>query len=356
MMSEKFTLRTELFTAAEAFQFNGPIISVDPYGNGRIHQTFKVVSQKGEARRQWILQRLNQTVLPDLEAVTNNMVAVIRHLSQMRESASKHHLLLTPVPTREGGYLHPTQEGRFWRAFVWIDGVAYETVDRPEIAYEAARAVAQFHADLADYHGPPLATTIAGFHHTAKRLEQLEKVVAADSSQRAGRVAKELAAIDANRHLAKTIPTTKTAQRIVHNDPKLNNILFDAHTQKAHCLIDFDTVMPGTVLHDFGDMVRSMTNSGGEGTSPEMVFFKKEVYDAVEAGYLSVMGDVLTTLERELLSLSGQVLAFELGVRFLTDYLDGDRYFPVTNPDDNLSRCRVQLSLLNSMQKKMPLN
>lgn len=355
MMSINQNLPAEPFVAAKAFQFKGTLISIQPHGNGRINQTFRVVSQSDGVRLQWVLQRLNQEVLPDLEAVTNNIVAVIHHLGQKREEADKPHSLLTPISTKNGGYLHQTQAGRAWRAFAWIDGVAYETVDSLGKAYEAARAVAQFHADLADYKGQPLATTISDFHHTAKRLEQLEKAVTADSCHRTGRVAKELAIINANRHLAQTIPLNEVPQRIVHSDPKLNNILFDGHTQKALCLIDFDTVMPGTILHDFGDMVRSMANSGGEGAQPEAIFFDDQVYGAIEKGYLSVMGDALTTLEKELLPQAGLVLAFELSVRFLTDYLEGDVYFPITQDDDNLNRCRVQLALLNSMLKKMPL-
>lgn len=355
MMPDRSTLPVDLFTAAEAFQFKGPIISVKPHGNGRIHKTFRVVSQSKGVRLQWILQLLNQEVLPDREAVTNNIVAVTHHLSQKREEANKPHSLLTPVPTFNGDYLYHAADGSFWRAFAWIDGVAYETIDSLEKAFEVAQVVAQFHIELADYKGQPLATTISDFHHTAKRLEQLEKAVMADRCHRTGRVAKELAIIDANRHLAQTIPLDKVPQRIVHNDPKLNNILFDAHTQKALCLIDFDTVMPGTILHDFGDMVRSMANSGGEGAQLEAIFFDDQIYGAIEKGYLSVMGDTLTTLEKELLPQAGLVLAFELSVRFLTDYLEGDVYFPITQDDDNLNRCRVQLALLNSMLKKMPL-
>ena len=353
MMPIKENLPAEPFAAAEAFQFKGTLFSIEPYGNGRIHQTFKVVSQKDTIRRQWILQKLNQEVLPDLEAVTNNIVAITRHLSQKREPLSTSHPLLTPIPTHNGYYLFQNFEGFFWRAFGWIDGVAYEKTDRPEIAYAAACAVGRFHADLTDYKGLPLATTIVDFHHTAKRVEQLHAAVAADQCRRVGNAATELALIEANLHLAETIPIDKVPRRIVHNDPKLNNILFDAHTQKALCLIDFDTVMPGTVLHDFGDLVRSLTNSGGEGTRPEAVIFNDKIYGPIEDGYLSVMGDSLTPLEKKLLPQAGSVLAFELGIRFLTDYLDGDGYFPITHPDDNLNRCRVQLALLDAMQKKI---
>ncbi len=354
-MSDKSIRTAGPLEAAKAFQFKGPIVSIKPHGNGRINKTFRVVSKCAGIRLQWILQRLNQEVLPDLEAVTSNIVTVTQHLGQKREEADKPHSLLTPILTKNGGYLHQTQAGHAWRGFAWINGVAYETVDSLEVAYEAARAVAQFHADLVGYTGPPLAVTIPDFHHTAKRLEQLEKAVAADSCQRSGRVAKELAVIDANRHLAETIPFKNLPQRIVHNDPKLNNILFNMHTHEALCLIDFDTVMPGTILHDIGDMVRSMTNRGGEGTQPTTVFFDDKIYGAIEKGYLSVMGDTLETVERELLPLTGQVLAFELGVRFLTDYLDGDHYFAVTHSSDNLNRCRVQLALLKSMQAKLPV-
>ena len=349
-MSEKSALPAEPLAAAKAFQFKEPIVSIEPHGNGRIHQTFRVVSQKGIKRRQWILQRLNQKVLPDVGAVTNNIVAVTRHLSQKREHLSKSRPVLTPAPTHEGNYLFQNHAGSFWRAFEWIDSVAYEKPDCPEVAHAAACAVARFHAELADYTGPLLATTIPDFHHTAKRVEQLHHAVVKDQYCRAELVSKELATIDANRRLAETIPMDKMQQRIVHNDPKLNNILFDAYTQKALCLIDFDTVMPGIVLHDFGDMVRSMTNSSGEGAQPEAVRFDRKIYDAVKDGYLSMMVNSLTLLEKELLPLAGQVLAFELGVRFLTDYLDGDSYFPIKRPDDNLNRCRVQLALLKSMQ------
>ena len=124
-------------------------------------------------------------------------------------------------------------------------------------------------------------------------------------------------------------------------------------SQKALCLIDFDTVMPGTRLHDFGDMVRSMTNNCGEGARPEAVIFDDQIYDAIKEGYLAVMSDLLTYLEKKLLPQAGMVLAFELAVRFLTDYLEGDIYFPVAEGEDNLNRCRVQLALLNSMQSQL---
>ncbi len=356
MIPEKQITDSKFLSAAGAFQLKGPVFAMTTLGNGRIHKTFKVVSQKDDQKWHWVLQQLNQIVLPDVQAVTNNLIAVTHHLRQKRVEPSGRCKMLTPVPTPNGDYLHQAADGNIWRAFEWIDGIAYDAGDSREIAYEAARAAGRFHADLADYAGPPLATTIADFHHTAKRLVQLEKAVAVDSCQRVRQVPKELAAIEANRHLAWIIPTEELPQRIVHNDPKLNNILFDAHTQKALCLVDFDTVMPGTILHDFGDMVRSMTNSGGEGTSPDEVFFDDEIYGAIEKGYLSVMGNALTIVEKELLPQAGQVLAFELGVRFLTDYLAGDVYFPITQEDDNLNRCRVQLALLNSMLKKMPLS
>jgi len=354
MVSDEKSVRLdEAFVAADHFQFQGPVVSIEHHGYGRIHNTFKVVSQKGEIRRQWVLQQLNQAVLSDLEAVTHNMVAVTRHLRQKRKRATRFDPVLTPVANHAGGYLHQTKAGHAWRAFVWIDGRGYEKAERPEIAHTAARTVGRFHADLVDYNGPSLATTISDFHHTAKRLEQLDQAVAGDAFGRLEKVAGELAAVDNIRCLAETIPAAELPQRIVHNDPKLTNILFDQQGVKALCLIDFDTVMPGTILHDFGDMVRAMTNCAGEGARPEAVSFDATIYNAVEQGYLSVMGALLTPYEKVLLPKAGLVLAFELGVRFLTDFLDGDRYFSVTHPDDNLNRCRVQLALLKSMQAKL---
>ena len=258
--------------------------------------------------------------------------------------------MLTPVLAKKGDYLYQSRDGGFWRAFKWFPATTtFETADRPQRTYEAARVMAKFHRDLADYDGPPLATTIVDFHHTPRRLRHLKQAVRQDSFHRVECAAQELAVIREHAFLADALPLEELPLRIVHNDPKLTNILFNSHSGQALCLIDFDTVMPGSVLHDFGDMVRSVMGRSGRGQDPKAFCFNPRIYDSLEQGYLSVMGTELTSLEEKLLPRAGAVLAFELAVRFLTDYLTGDTYFSSADENDNLNHCRNQLRLLTSI-------
>jgi Ser/Thr protein kinase RdoA (MazF antagonist) len=259
------------------------------------------------------------------------------------------------IEARDGRPFCVDDAGDHWRAFRFIEGTrTCDVVEDPAQAYRTARAFGEFAADLVDLPGPPLAVTIPDFHDLTKRFEQLQEAVRADSRGRAGGVAPEIASasrwyerLDGALHEAghSVLPG-----RAVHNDCKLNNVLLDAANGEGLCVIDLDTVMDGTVLNDFGELVRSGTcpSPEDERNLASMVF-DRDLFAALAAGYLAGSGDLLAEAERRILPLAGPVLTLENAIRFLADHLSGDVYFRTHRDAQNLDRARAQLRLVELM-------
>jgi Ser/Thr protein kinase RdoA (MazF antagonist) len=327
-------------------------------GSGHIHDTFAVEVDSGGARRRYVLQRLHTGVFPDPEGLMRNLVRVTAHLAAQlaREGvADRERRALALVPTREGRAFHRDAAGAYWRCFPFVEGsVAVDAAPSPAQAFAAARAFGAFAAALADLEGPPLAEVIPHFHDLPRRLAALESVLGDDPCGRARSVAAEAQAARAGaerlgRRLA-WAGAGEIPRRIVHNDCKVNNVLLDARTGEALCVIDLDTVMEGSLLADFGDLARTAACPAPEDERDlERVRLDLDRFEALARGYLAGAGAILTPSERAALPLAGPLLALENAVRFLADHVAGDRYFRIHRPGHNLDRARAQLRLAARM-------
>jgi Ser/Thr protein kinase RdoA (MazF antagonist) len=343
---------------AERFALEGEIVSVVPLAGGHINDSYRVDARTGDADRPYLLQSLNRRVFPRSDLVMENVSRVTRHLSSRLAAAGaadRERRALTLVPTRQGRDWHTEADGTCWRAFRFITGtVVLDRARDPRDAASAGRAFGGFLRLLADYDGPPLHETIPGFHDTAARFARLEEAVRADPCRRAAAARQEIQASMAHRSLADVLPplvaSGEVPRRIVHNDTKISNVLLDERTGEALCVIDLDTVMPGSALWDFGDMVRSMTSPTAEDEEDlSEVGVRVPMFAALARGYLEAAGTLLVPRERELLGFSGRLITLEQAVRFLTDHLEGDRYYRIERAGHNLARCRTQLALLQSL-------
>jgi Ser/Thr protein kinase RdoA (MazF antagonist) len=287
-----------------------------------------------------------------------NVARVLAHLHSRLGPERAAREALTLVPARDGSLSVRDRAGEAWRCYRFVGGASSHDVPRtPRDAEEAARAFATFQRLLGDLPAPPLAATIPGFHDTPARLAALERAIAADRADRAAGARNEIDFALANADVAEALAALhrrgRLAERVVHNDTKLNNVLLDDATGTAVCVIDLDTVMPGLALHDFGDLVRSAAGAAAE-DDPEYRrhVVAPELFAAIARGFIDGLGDELSALERSSLVLAARVMTFECGIRFLADHLDGDRYFRVHRPDHNLDRCRTQFALLRSLTER----
>lgn len=352
-----------LAAALGAFAIGGALGDVRPHGNGHIHDTFVATfapakgSGPGSA---FLLQRVNTRVFPEPERMMENIAGVTAHLrgalARRGENADGRRVL-HPVATRAGGLLHRDAEGDCWRVYDFIAGsYALERPQSAAQAFAAARLFARFQRLLDDYAGPRLFETIPRFHDAPRRFATFLAALDRDAH---GRAAAARGAIDealAGENLAGGLLRLHAAgvlpERITHNDTKLNNVLFDEATGAGLCVTDLDTVMPGLALYDFGDLVRTATSSAAE-DEPDAarVEVRVDMFRAVAAGWMAGAGTSLLAAERERLVLAGRLLSFECGLRFLTDFLDGDRYFKIHRGGQNLDRCRAQFALAASLAR-----
>ena len=341
--------------AAQHFQFHGSLSSIVPHGNGHINDTFLVTGQAAGAPSRYILQHINRHVFRDPIAVMQNIERVTAHLAaqaQSKPGAARRTLSL--IPTRDGRNWHVDPENETWRAYRFIPNArTYDIVSSPEQAYQAAHAFGRFQQQLATLPAPRLHETIPDFHHTPKRFAALERAISADVSNRAAQSKAEIDFALAHSSITGVLLSANLPERITHNDTKFNNVLLDDRTQEAICVIDLDTVMPGLALYDFGDMVRTTTSPAAEDEQDlSKVQMQFPMFEALVRGYLDSTAEFLTTAETERLVFSGSLIAFETGIRFLTDHLSGDTYFKVHRPGHNLDRCRTQFRLVESIEQQ----
>jgi Ser/Thr protein kinase RdoA (MazF antagonist) len=329
-----------------AARFVGAGVTCRPLGGGHINDSW--VASRGAER--WFLQRLNRHVFPDPRAVMANVAAVTAHVRAAAGPVSVPALLAAD----DGRAWVEDEAGDTWRCHEYAPGIARLVPRGPEDAREAARAFGAFARALASYAGPPVAEVLPGFHDTAARVEALERVIDEDPVGRArackGEILGVLQRWDLGQEFPPLLEDGRVPIRLAHNDAKIANVLFDEATGRARWVVDLDTVMPGTLLHDFGDLVRSSVAHTPEdgGTTMEA---EPALFEALAEGFMGELGEVLTPAEREHLETAGRVITFEQAVRFLTDHLRGDPYYGATTPDRNLWRARTQLVLLASLEK-----
>ena len=329
--------------AAEQFAPGRRPSQVAPLGSGHIHQTLRVVYSDGEG--DLVLQQLNESVFPDLGAVMHNLASVTRFL---RDRGAAPRSVLESLTAPSGASLWRASDGGAWRAFRFLDGThAYDAVEQDHVARAAAVAFGGFAAALSPLDPKTLAVPIAGFHDLPARLDQLWEAVAQDELGRLGGVGGEADAIASLGgelvHALEEGGFARLPERIVHNDCKVNNLLFDDSTGAPLCVVDLDTVMAGSVLVDFGELVRTAACPAPEDERDlNRVTFSDRRFRALADGYLEGLGETLSVAERDLLWVGPPWMALENAARFLADYLVGDRYF---RSGDNRARARAQLRL-----------
>lgn len=333
------------------FVLDAPAIICGRFGHGHINETYIALTETG---RRYILQKINNRVFPNVPALMENIVAVTKHL---RGKISDPDGVLSLVPTRQGTWHLAHEDGSFWRLYDFVDhSLCLQTPETAEDFYQSAIAFGHFQQQLADFPAYTLHETIANFHNTADRYRIFREKLAQDPCNRAKDVQPEIEFALAREREAATLVNMLAAGelplRVTHNDTKLNNVMLDARTRKPLCVIDLDTVMPGLSLYDFGDSIRFGAATAAEDerdlSKAEMSLDLFRIYTR---GFLSACPGLMEK-EKKMLPMGAKLMTLECGVRFLTDYLDGDCYFATQREGQNLDRCRTQLKLVADMEEK----
>ncbi|MCR9288329.1 MAG: aminoglycoside phosphotransferase family protein [Bacteroidetes bacterium] len=317
-----------------------------PFGSGHINDTFKFSIQKNQEQQDFILQRINQNIFHNPQEVMDNIQKVALHLAKNNYPKK----ILSPVLTHENQSFHKTETGEYWRVFPFFKNTfTIDKIDNETQAFEAAKAFGEYLNFLKGLPPSALRTTIPNFHNGVLRLKKFENTLKTATETKINLGLVEIQFIIQHANIFEKIESLKLPIRITHNDTKINNILLDKTTQKAVAVIDLDTLMPGIILSDFGDMVRTFTNSGEEDEADlSKVEMRKDIYLALEAGFLSEMKD-LTKLERDHLSDGAKWITLMQAVRFLTDFLEGDPYYKIKYPNHNLVRAKNQIALYKGL-------
>lgn len=342
------------------FRFLGEVESMEPYGSGHINDTFLIHMKEGSQRRRYILQRMNTNIFKNPDELMENIINVTTHLRNkiIENHGDPERETLNLVLTAEDKPYYVDAKGRYWRAYGFIeDAVSYDAVEKPDDFYQSAVAFGNFQRLLADYPAKKLHETIPGFHNTKRRFQVFKEAVEKDVMGRAKGVAEEIRFVldreDVAALLGDMEEKGELPLRVTHNDTKLNNIMIDRKSGRGICVIDLDTVMPGLAVNDFGDSIRFGANTGAEDeTDLNKVACDMELFELYTRGFIEGCGGRLTETEIAMLPAGAKVMTFECGMRFLTDYLEGDTYFKIHRDGHNLDRARTQFKLVEDMEQK----
>lgn len=346
--------------ALSAWEWGGTVVGAVRYGAGHINDTFCVYTQTAEGDCvRFILQRINTNTFKDPAGLMENISGVTSFLRKKIEEkgGDTSRETMNVVATKEGKNFYADSNGSAWRVYTFVEGtVCLQKVESPEDFYASAYAFGQFQQLLADYPAATLHETIARFHDTANRYANFEKALEADACGRAKDVQAEIEFVKARKAdcsvMVDLLAQGKLPLRVTHNDTKLNNILMDKTTRTGICVIDLDTVMPGLAANDYGDSIRFGANDCAEDEKDlSKVNFSLPLFETYTKGFLAAAGSALTDLEKETLPWGARLMTLECGIRFLTDYLEGDHYFRVHREGHNLDRCRTQFKLVSDMEK-----
>ncbi len=340
---------------------NGRLVSKTPYGNGHINDTFLVCCQTTEStEKRYILQRMNHDIFKNPPQLMENMVHVTEHLRKkiLAQGGDPERETLNIMKTESGADWYQDSDKNYWRVFPFIENsMCLQKVENTKDFYDSAVAFGNFQRMLADYPAETLHETIPNFHNTPSRLQDFQKAVQTGDKERAALAQKEITFVLDRAQEASVLTDLLSGGelplRVTHNDTKLNNILFDADTHTALCIIDLDTVMPGLSLYDFGDSIRFGANTGAEDeTDLTKVGLDLSLFEAFTKGYLEGCSGSLTAKEIEMLPMGAKLMTYECGMRFLTDFLTGDHYFKIHRENHNLERARTQFQLVADMEAK----
>lgn len=328
---------------------------ISSYGDGHINDTYLA-----NTNSKYILQRINHDVFCSPEQVMHNIISVTEHIRAKlcKSEVYDPRTVLKVVFTLDGKPYYKTSQGDYFRMYEYIEGASSHS-EKPScsVFYSAAKGFGHFFSMLYDFDASQLYETIENFHNTPMRYEALVSAADKDICGRAAAVSAELEFIYARKNdtyvVTDLLGTPQLPLRVTHNDTKLNNIMLDDKTGEPVCVIDLDTVMPGSILYDFGDSIRFGASTAAEDEKDlSKVSCDLALYEAFTKGFLEDTASFLTQKEKDLLPFSARLLTLECGMRFLTDYLNGDTYFKTSYEGHNLDRARTQLKLVSDMEKK----
>lgn len=353
---------TNLFDIEEIkanYKFKGEYYDFNTLNQGHINNTYLLHFDFDGAEKCYILQQINTTVFKDPDVLMKNYVGVTEFVRNkvIQAGGNPKRESIKVYKTRDGKPYYCDKNGRYWRVINYvINTVSYDVPDSTEICRRAGKTFGNFQKMLADYPAETLAETIPNFHNTVSRFADFEAAVKADKVGRAAGVQKEIEfAMNRKKDCSVLLDLLDKGElpvRVTHNDTKLNNVLFDKKTGEGICVVDLDTVMPGLSLYDFGDSLRFAGNTADEDEKDlSKVKFNMDFYRSYTEGYLSAAGDSLTETEVFYLPFSCKLMTLECGIRFLTDYLNGDVYFRISRPEQNLDRCRTQFKLVEEIEE-----
>lgn len=346
-----------LETIAANFKFDGTVDRVEPMGEGFINDTF-IIYTKEESAPNYLLQRKNKRIFTNVPAMMENIQKVCTHIKKKVVAKNGNPLreAMTIVPATDEKLFFQDEEGEFWAVCVFIsDTLTYNSAKTPELAYQGGKGIGMFQAMVADLN-EPLTDILPGFHNIRYRFNQWDAVLAKDPGGRKAKLTEEINWIESRReemlNFWKLVESGEIPTRITHNDTKINNILFDQNGEVL-CVIDLDTVLNSTCLNDFGDAMRSYTNTGEEDDENlDAVSCNISIFEGFTKGYLSQAISFLAEKELEYLAFSAKYITYEQVLRFLMDYIDGDNYYKIKGPEHNHQRTLAQYKLLTSMEEQ----
>ncbi len=352
-------MKPQLHAIMGQFDMQGIPASILPFGSGHINDSYRVIN-KDKSKPDYLLQRINHNVFHDVKGMMDNIQGVTNYLYEKYKKAGiedARQRVLCVIGTKSGD-LYVEKDGSYWRLYLLLEG--YRSWDVPESneqIYEGARAFGQFTSDLNEYDATQLNITIPYFHHMPKRLHRFQEVIK-DLKKMSN---EELEAISYVKKqaddmclLQRLLDQGKLPLRVTHNDTKFNNVLFNDDNQ-ARCVIDLDTVMPGLIHYDFGDGARTGTSTASEDeTDLSLIDIDTEAFTAYSNGFLDATRTIITKNEAETLVNGATMITFIMGLRFLTDYFDGSKYYKIAHPRHNLERAKCQLELSKKMINRKP--
>ena len=348
----------KLITIVNQFNISGRVSSITPFGSGHINDSY-LVTTIPESASDYVLQRINHGIFGNIPELTNNILKVTRHIRHrlFQETANLDYFrVIQLTETRTGLFYFPDPDGNYWRLYDHVGASkSYDIVVNPELAFEGGMAFGIFQYLTSDLDASSLYEILPDFHNISTRLANFRETVLHDPAGRAKEVKKEIAFVESRSEEMHMIlrlgEQGRIPIRVVHNDTKFNNILFNAEN-KAVSVVDLDTVMPGFVLYDFGDAIRTGANTVAEDEADlSSVDINLNLFEAYSKGYFEIARKFLNPVEANHLAFSAKFMTYIIGLRFLTDYLNGDRYYKTRFPRHNLQRAQVQFKLLEKMEQ-----
>ncbi|MFZ4521898.1 MAG: phosphotransferase enzyme family protein [Bacteroidales bacterium] len=350
---------TNLSNIVSQFITEGKILSVQPFGSGHINDSYLVTTDP-PATSDYVLQRINHHIFTNVPDLTLNILKVTSHLRNKLRSnhpGSANFEIIRLIPANTNLYYYQDSEGNYWRLYDYIrESRSFDKVETTGQAYEGGKAYGTFQLLACDFDASSLVEILPGFHNISNRLATFRDTVGRDPAERVKGLEDEIRFVEErSEEMHKIFNLGQQGEiplRVTHNDTKFNNVLFNP-SNRAISVVDLDTVMPGFVLYDFGDAIRTGANTGNEDEEElSLVNIDLNLFSAYSKGYLEVASDFLHPVEKELLAFSAKFMTYIIGLRFLTDHLDGDHYYKIKFPGHNLQRARAQFKLLKSMEEQ----